>query len=1129
MIRKVIDGNKVVSDIAYKFTEVSGIYPITPATSLATEVDKASNNGVTNIFGTVPKVIQMQSEAGAISVCHGALESGSMATTFTSSQGLLLMIPTMYKIAGSMLPSVIHVPARTVATHALSIFSDHSDVYTCLNTGYVFLASSSVEEAGHMALIAHLSTYKIKLPILHFYDGFRTSNEINTVNTLEYDDYKHLIDFDKINEFKQRSMINVNPTTRGTAQNDDVYFPTIESRNTFYENAPDIINEVMNEVSLITGNTYKPFVYYGANDATRVIITLGSSSEVTKEVVDDLNSKGEKVGLITVHLFKPFSTKYLLEVLPSTAQKIACLDRCKDINDTPELYKLVSLALKDTNIDITSGIYGLSSRDTQPSHIKAVFDMLNTTLVSPFTIGIDDDVTNRSLKIDNTYFINNNTISYKIFGYGSDGMISASKSLLNLASNSKYVQGYFQYDSKKSGGVTISHLRFSDDKIKSTYYVDNPKVVICSKESYLGKINMLHGIENGGTFILNTIYNKDEITTKLPKSFIKELKSKNINFYTINCYEIASHNNLGNKISTTLLSAILYITELLPHDEALTLLEKSIKDMFSIKGIEVVKSNIDAIKSAKHSVHKIDLNTLIGYEEEQRELSIYETIGNMDGYSLKVSDLANNKDGVFAGGNTKLEKRNITNKVPCFNSDNCIQCNYCSLVCPHAVIRPSLINEEEYSKLNDSQKKACKKAFGPGLESYYFTITVSEEDCTGCAVCTKMCPGKMGEKALVLEDITDNKERAMNNEYFINNISYKRLNNDNFSKFTQFRKPLFEFSGACAGCGETAYIKLLTQLFEEKLVIANATGCSSIYGASMPSFPYSVPWINSLFENNAEMGLGIANSYNFNRNNLINLVKNKNYDNTLITSWLNNPEDITISRELYNKREIFNDDKILKLSEYILPRSIWCVGGDGWAYDIGFSGIDHIFAQNTNINILVLDTEVYSNTGGQVSKSTKLGTVAQFASSGKKTNKKDLARIALSYDNVYVASVSLGHNREALVKALKEAESYDGPSIVIAYTPCISHGIKGGMENSVIREAKAVECGYFNAFRYNPLDKKLTMDQPEPKFELLEEFVLNENRYRILNDKDNTLFKELLEEHNMYNQNRYKVLSTYNK
>ncbi|MFV0274865.1 MAG: pyruvate:ferredoxin (flavodoxin) oxidoreductase [Bacilli bacterium] len=1123
----ILDGNKAASNIAYNFTEVAGIYPITPSSPMAANIDSDSSIGKKNIFGNEVKVVEMQSEAGAAGVIHGSLEAGSMATTFTASQGLLLMIPTMYKIAGEMLPSVIHVAARTVATHALSIFGDHSDVYATRDTGYVIMASQNVQDASNMALISHLSTYEINLPILHFFDGFRTSHEINKINELDFEDYKHLINFDKINEFKNRGMINLNPTTRGTAQNEDIYFTSVESRNKYYMETPEKIEKIMEEVSKISGINYKPFVYYGHKEATKIIIAMGSCTNTAKEVVDKLNKQKEKVGLIIVYLFRPFSVNHIRTIIPKTVKKIAVLDRSYSFGQNGEaLYLDVRDAFFDLDIEIIGGHYGLSSRDTIPNHIKSVFDHLDKKdNFSGFSVGIEDDVSFKSIEIDNDFTVNNNSKELKIFGYGSDGMVSASKSLLKLIGDetNKNVQGYFRYDSKKSGGITIGNLRVSDNKINSTYYVNNPDLVVCSKEGYLGNVNVLENIKENSVFLLNTIYNKDEIIEKLPNEVFNTIIEKKIKFYIINAYKIALKAGLGNRINTILLSSIFKITNLIDYDFAKEHLKKYIEESYKHKGMEIVKANYNSLDMIDNELFLIDLSSKEIKEVSKKDKTFAQIINDVDGYSLKVSDLEKYKTGVFKGGNTKFEKRDISNFVPSYNADNCIQCNFCSLSCPHGVIRPFLMTENQYQKAPEHLKNRCKKAMGPGLTDYYFTIGVSEKDCTGCEICTVVCPGKGGIKALTMDERHISTTREESNEYLFEKIENPYLENDNFSKYTQFRKPLFEFSGACAGCGETAYIKLLTQITEEKLVIANATGCSSIYGGSTPSFPYSIPWANSLFENNAEFAMGIYQSYKHNRESLISLIQKS--DDELIKLWLENSNDLQICKRVYSTLDYSKfDSKVETLKEYFIPRNIWSIGGDGWAYDIGFSGIDHILASNENINILVLDTEVYSNTGGQASKSTKMGAIAEFAASGKKTNKKDLARIAMTYDNVYVAEVSLGANREALVKAFKEANDHNGPSIIIAYAPCISHGIKGGLKNSISMEFKAVECGYKNIYRYNPNTKIFTFDQKEPNFDLTKDFVLSQNRFSQLKIKDEEMFNTLIENQTNYSKNRYEIL-----
>ena len=1095
MKQMTIDGNEACAYTSYLFTEVAGIYPITPSSPMAEHIDEWSNDRL-NIFNDSVKIVEMQSEAGAAGFIHGALQSGVLASTYTASQGLLLMIPNMYKIAGEMLPGVIHVAARSLSTHALSIFGDHQDVYACRSTGFCMLASSNVQDCANLSGVAHLSSIKASLPFLHFFDGFRTSHEINKINVLEKCDYEDIIDYEAIKKFRDRALSVSNPRVVGTNQNDDIYFQVTEARNKDYDSVCDIVNNYMEKINKKTGANYRPFNYYGSSTASKVIVAMGSVCETIKEVIDELDG----VGLIEVHLYRPFSTKYLLNVLPSSVKKIAVLDRTKEAGSIGEpLYLDICAALKDKDIDVVGGRYGLSSKNTTPNQIKAVYDMLDNP-INNFTIGIKDDVTNLSL--DDKDITIHKGREILIYGYGSDGMVSASKSLIKLiGDNTKsFVQGYFQYDSKKSGGVTISHLRISDDIIRSTYYVTKPNVLVISKDNYLNDINMVDSVEDNSICLINTNMSEEEINRIISPKLANILVNSKV--YTVDAYGIAKRVGLNNKISMIMEDAIIYLTNLIDYKLAKEKIIEYIKNKFSKKSMDIVRANIDALKMCESSIKEIKINSK---ELNNNSLDTLEIISNREGNNLTVSQVLNLKDG-------KMEPRNITKStntdVPFWINRNCIQCGQCSLVCPHGVIRPFLLSNEEYNKAPSYVQDICVKAIGSDC---YYALGISIDNCTGCGLCLKTCPGKRGEKALESTHIKKTNEQEIFN-YLEENITDKGIDT-NTVKGSQFKDSKFKYCGACRGCGETAYIKLLTQLFGDNLVIANATGCSSIYGGSIPNIPYTIPWSSSLFEDNAEYGYGMLLSTNTIRNRIKSIMENNmnNSNSELFKLWLDNYDDYKTTKKVYESLTEDIPNELKDLKEYIISRNIWCIGGDGWAYDIGFSGIDHVLSSNDNINILVLDTELYSNTGGQSSKSSPKGSIESFAMSGKRTNKKDLARIAMSYPNCYVAQVSLAGNPIQLIKALKEANEYDGPSIVIAYAPCISHGIKGGMSNSLEMEKQAVMCGYFPLFRYHPING-YSFDSKKVDFDKYEIFLNNQTRYAMLKkinpDQAVVLFKE---------------------
>ena len=1103
---KTIDGNEACANSAYMFSDIAGIYPITPSSTMAEHVDEWASNGNTNIFDMPVKVVEMQSEAGAAGFVHGALTNGSIATTFTASQGLLLMIPNMYKIAGEMLPCVINVSARSIATHALSILGDHQDIYAVRPTGFAIMASSSVQSVSDLTIVSYLSTFKSSLPFVNFFDGFRTSHELSKINMLEKEDIIDLVDFKKIDEFRNRAL-SINSKVKGTAMMEDVYFQMAEVRNKDYLKLPDIVNDYMKKINKKTGKNYAPFEYYGSKTAKKIIVAMGSICETIREVIDDLD---EELGLIEVHLYRPFSSKYFFDVLPTTVTDIAVLDRTKEPGSIGEPLYLDVVSLfndKESKPRIVGGRYGLSSKDTNASHIKAVYDFLGKNAFNGFTIGIEDDVTNLSVPVKD-YHTKEQKDEFLVYGYGSDGMISASKDILKLVGDNtdKYVQGYFQYDSKKSGGITRSHIRLSNKPIRSEYYIDNPSLVVCSKESYMGKYDMLSNIKKNGTFIFVTSLNEKEVEDLLDGNMKKIIIDKKIKFYIIDAYALANKYGLKNKISTILEVCIL---DILGYD-FIDKIKMSVEKRFLKKGQEVIDSNKAVIDEALNYLKeiKIKFNEIEFIDTKEKKYNkVFDMINSLEGNKLKVSDFKEYKDGSYILGTTEHEKRGIAENVPVWNKDKCIQCNQCSFVCPHAVIRPYLLNEEEANKAPKSLKDNLRKAIG---SNYQYTIGISKLDCTGCSICSNICPSG----AITMEPYEKVKDN--NNFEYLNKISEKQDQINNTIKGIQFKKPLFEFSGACAGCGETPYIKLLTQLFGDKIAIANATGCSSIYGASFPSIPYKIPWANSLFEDNAEFGYGLLLSYNRNRAKVKQImeeeIEGKNKE--LFNKWLNNYDDYKITKEVYENID-YENSKLSSLKEYVIARNIWTIGGDGWAYDIGFGGIDHILSTNDNAKILILDTEVYSNTGGQSSKSSNRGSIAKFTSNGKENSKKDLARIAMCYKNTYVAQVSLA-NMNAIIKAFIEADKHDGPAIIIAYSHCINHGIKNGMEKGIEEQKLAVSSGYYPIFRYNSKTKEFNLDMKEPNFDLLDEFIDNETRFKALKivnkERAEELFKKLKED-----------------
>lgn len=1109
-MKKIMDGNEAASYVSYNFTEVAGIYPITPASPMAELTDKWSSEGKLNYFGTPVRIVEMESESGAAGMVHGSLLAGCLTTTYTASQGLLLMIPNMYKIAGELLPCVINVAARSLATHALSIFGDHQDVYAVRGTGFAMLASSSVQEVMDLTGVAHLSAIKGHVPFVNFFDGFRTSHELQKVDVIDTEKLKELIDVKALDEFKARALNPNKPMIRGTAQNGDIYFQATEIRNEYYDKVPDIVNKYMNEINKITGKDYKPFNYYGSPTANKVIVAMGSVCETIKETVEYLSKvKNESVGLLEVHLYRPFSAKYFLKVLPKSVKKIAVLDRTKEPGSAGEpLYLDVIKTIKnvDARVSVYGGRYGLSSKDTTPAMIKGVYDFLDTRDVhTNFTVGINDDVTNLSIPYNPKFMIPNKNVEFLIYGYGSDGMVSACKDLMKITGTytNAYVQGYFQYDSKKSGGITVSHLRFGKESIKSTYYVSKASIIVCTKDSYLNRLKMLEKIKDNGVFLLNTNKSADEVLASMSNHDKRILQNKKIKMFIVDANKIASDVGLNGKISSIMETLIFKLGKIVDYKFAIDKIKENLNNKFGNKGGNVVEKNVKAIDACLDKLIPVKIPYVDFDMDITPKKSTFEVIDCLEGDSLPVSTFMKMPGGEWEAGTSKYDKRDSSEIAPCYDSSNCIGCNLCSLVCPHGVIRPFLLDDKE---VMDAPESMRGKLINANIKDkdYKMSIGVSLPDCTGCSLCSEVCPGKKGAKALVMkmkEDIVKSHQDEEYN-YLFNEVKYKEnVMPTNTVKGSQFVKPKFEFPGACAGCGETPYLKLLTQLFGDRMIVANATGCSSIYGASAPSMPYSIPWANSLFEDNAEFGFGMKIADQAVKAEIVslisrNLTKVRNSEKDVYNAYCKEQNEVNARALL----DVIDDTKIeglLKLKDFVAPKSVWMIGGDGWAYDIGYNGIDHVLANRENVNILVLDTEVYSNTGGQASKSTRTGAVAKFAAGGKETAKKNLARIAMSYPHVYVGTISLGANQMQAIKVMKEAEAYDGPSIIIAYAPCIAQGIIKGMKNSIQEERCATESGYFPLFHYNPENKEFKLDS-KADFTKFDEFILGEDRYRSL-------------------------------
>ncbi|MDU1043442.1 pyruvate:ferredoxin (flavodoxin) oxidoreductase [Peptoniphilus rhinitidis] len=1139
---KTMDGNEAAAHVAYAFSDVACIYPITPSSPMAEHIDAWASHGRKNIFGQEVMVKELQSEGGAAGAVHGALQAGSLTSTYTASQGLLLMLPNMYKIAGELLPGVFHVAARALASHALSIFGDHQDVMAARASGFALLASGSVQESMDLAGVAHLSSIKGRVPFLHFFDGFRTSHEVQKIEVLNYDDLEKLVDKDAVKEFKERALNPNGPKVRGTAQNPDIYFQEVEASNNYYTDIIDVTEGYMKDISKLTGREYNLFNYYGAKDATDIIVAMGSVTETIEEVVDYLNAKGEKTGLIKVHLYRPFSIKHLMEAIPKTVERIAVLDRTKEKGAVGQpLYLDIRDAFYESDKKplIVGGIYGLGSKDTNPTDILSVFDNLkDENPKNDFTIGIVDDVTNKSLPIKETITTEpEGTIRCKFWGFGSDGTVGANKSAIKIIGDNTdmYAQGYFDYDSKKSGGVTMSHLRFGKNKITSTYLLTETDFISCSKQSYVYSYDLLRGLKKGGKFLLNTIWDEDELDEHLPGYMKKYIADNEIEFYTINATKIAAEVGLGGRTNMVMQAAFFNLSQVLPIDQAVKLLKEAIVKDYGAKGDDIVRMNYDAVDRGIDAIKKIEVKDSWKESDTTRDFNINgapEFINNMlipmnrqEGNDLPVSAFVDMPDGTFPAGTSRYEKRGIAVNVPHWKIENCIECNQCSLVCPHAVIRPFLVDKDE--KKNAPESFETKKANGKGFEDYEYRIQISPLDCTGCGNCAQVCPAK--EKALVMSPYEDEIDtQAVNWEYASENIKSKEENIEpNNFKNSQFQTPYLEFSGACAGCGETPYVKLVTQLFGDRMSIANATGCSSIWGGSAPSMPYCTDecgngpsWANSLFEDNAEYGYGMAISQGQTRDRIEKLMNEfielnvDNDANEAFKAWIEGKDDYKTSKAASAKvlkvldKKFGNDkadeiiDTLQGLERFLIKKSQWIIGGDGWAYDIGYGGLDHVLASGEDINVLVLDTEVYSNTGGQASKSTPTAAIAQFAAAGKLTKKKDLGLMATTYGYVYVAQIALGADKAQAFKAIKEAEAYDGPSLIIAYAPCINHGIRVGMGFSIEEEKKAVETGYWHLYRFNPELKAqgknpFILDSKEPT-KSFRDFLDGEVRYTSL-------------------------------
>jgi pyruvate-ferredoxin/flavodoxin oxidoreductase len=1148
---KTMDGNAAAAYVSYAFTDVAAIFPITPSSPMAEIVDDMAAHGEKNLFGQEVRVVEMQSEGGASGTVHGSLAAGALTTTYTASQGLLLMIPNMYKIAGELLPGVFHVTARTLAAHALCIFGDHSDVMACRQTGFALLCSSSVQEVMDLAAVAHLSAIEGRVPFLHFFDGFRTSHEIQKIEVVDYSVYKKLIDMDAVQAFRDRALNPEHPVIRGTAQNPDIFFQAREAANKYYEALPDIVADYMKKLGKEIGRKYQPFDYVGAPDAENVIVAMGSVCEAIEETLPHLLAKGEKVGLIKVRLYRPWSPKYLKKVMPKTVKRIAVLDRTKEPGamGDPLYMDLKTMYYTEENApEIYGGRYGLGSKDTTPGQIVAVYNNLKAKKPkNNFTIGIDDDLYGTSLKTVKIATEPEGTYRCKFWGLGSDGTVGANKQAIKIIGDNTdmYAQGYFSYDSKKSGGITVSHLRFGKNPIKSTYLITEADFVACHNESYVHAYDVLAGLKKGGTFLLNCTWDDEALDKHLPASMKQYIAKNNIKFYTIDATDLGVKIGLGNRINMIMQSAFFALTKVIPVEDAEKYLKKSIEKTYGKKGENVVKMNWAAVDAGLTGFHqvKVPASWKTAEDKPAKAKKVPEFIekvlvpmNRQEGDKLPVSTFAGIEDGTFPSGTAAYEKRGVAVKVPMWHPENCIQCNQCSFVCPHATIRPILLTEEEKAKAPASFETI--KALGKEAAGMAFRMQVSPLDCLGCGNCADICPSKT--KALTMESFASQEAEAANWEFAME-IGEKPVMDKGSVKGSQFAFPYFEFSGACAGCGETPYIKVVTQLFGDRMMIANATGCSSIWGASAPSMPYTTDkngrgpsWANSLFEDNAEFGLGMATAVRQNREKVKDIVCElaESTKSAAIkeaaAAWVEGMEDGATSREksealmaAVNAAKLSGKaaelKKELKAKEdFLVKKSVWCLGGDGWSYDIGYGGLDHVLASGEDINVLVFDTEVYSNTGGQSSKATPAAAIAKFAASGKKTKKKDLGMMAASYGYVYVAQVAMGADKNQFLKAIKEAESYHGPSLIICYAPCINHGLKRGMGKTQENEKLAVECGYWQLYRFNPElkakgENPFVLDSKDPTGSF-RDFIMDQVRYASLSkefpDKAEALYEK---------------------
>ena len=1166
---KTVDGNTAAAHVAYAFTDVAAIYPITPSSTMAELVDEWASQGRENVFGQQVNVVEMQSEAGAAGAFHGSLQAGALTSTFTASQGLLLMIPNMYKVAGELLPGVFHVTARAIASQALSIFGDHQDVMACRQTGACLLCSGSVQEVADIAPVAHMSAIEGSLPFLHFFDGFRTSHEIQKVELMENEEYAQLLDMDAVQAFRDKSLSPNHPVTRGTAQNPDIYFQTREVSNKYYDNMIDIVERNMAKVSELTGRKHSLFDYYGAEDAKHVVVAMGSVTEALEETIDYLNAKGEKLGVVKVHLYRPFSKKHFLATMPKTVEKIAVLDRTKEPGSLGEpLYLDICNIYKGVENApvIVGGRYGLGSKDTTPTDLNAVFENLNLEEpASGFTIGIVDDVTNTSLPAAEPIKISaKGTVRCKFWGLGSDGTVGANKQAIKIIGDhtDKYAQAYFDYDSKKSGGVTMSHLRFGKSPIKSTYLIRQANFVACHNPSYVNKYNMVQELVDGGTFLLNCPWDMEGLEKHLPGQVKSFIANHNIKFYVIDGIKIGKEIGLGGRINTVLQSAFFKLANIIPEDHAIELMKAAAKATYGRKGDAIVQMNYDAIDAGAKQVVEVqvpeswkdcaDEGLFMAHAEGGRGdvvdfvNNIQAKVNAQEGNTLPVSAFKDYVDGTTPSGSSAFEKRGIAVDIPVWQPENCIQCNRCAYVCPHAVIRPVAMTDEEVAAAPEGMRTLPMT----GMADYKFVMTVSAYDCTGCGSCANVCPGKKGAKALVMANMEAN---AGEQKFFDYGVTLP-VKEDVIAKFkentvkgSQFKQPLLEFSGACAGCGETPYAKLITQLFGDRMYIANATGCSSIWGNSSPSTPYTVnakgqgpAWSNSLFEDNAEFGYGMLLAQKAIRGGLKEKVESvMAYEGSseevkaACQEWLDTfGSGITngaATDKLVAALEGVDCDvckDIVKNKDFLAKKSQWIFGGDGWAYDIGFGGVDHVLASGQDINVMVFDTEVYSNTGGQSSKSTPTGAIAQFAAGGKEVKKKDMASIAMSYGYVYVAQIAMGADFNQTVKAIAEAEAYPGPSLIIAYAPCINHGIKKGMSKAQTEEELAVKCGYWHNFRFNPAaENKFSLDSKAPAAEGYQEFLDGEVRYNSLKRSNPEKAARLFAKNESEAKERYEYLN----